>query len=1093
MTIRIKLLFIISFFFSFLYSFNFFSPVIRQENLIISEDELIHKLKYDRIIINSEKVFQDTFQLLKVKDYSINYQEGELSFSKPIGSITIEYMIYPPELLERFYYYEVQEYSDSTEIKLSTRRKKQFYSDANLNITGSKTISISFANNEDFSLDQSLFLKIDGELSENLQIEAQLSDSQSPITPEGDSREISNMDKVFLRLYGKNYELAFGDLEMKFDNTRFMDYSTQFEGLKTGWFGRNNFRGALAISKGKKATINFHGIEAKQGPYYLSTEEAEGVQVIPGSEEVFLNGRSLQRGDDYTIDYSEGSITFKNKHFISSTSYIQVTFQYSDENYRKNLYLFSSEVKVTDNLKLTNGIIVQNDDKENPLQETFSEDDINVLENTGDKTGWGCGIFEAENGLYDFSEEDSCYYYVGNDTTVTGHYNIHFEYVGVGNGNYEYVEDGDYYEYVGEGIGSYLPIKKLISPQKRSNYDMAVNYQGSFYRIDAEGLFSLYDKNSFSELDDDDNDGFAAGFGINVFPDFDNLDPDLTFRYKKIGENISTFAELHNALDNYEFIPLPDTLASEEFLYNLGMNIFDIYSPTVIYRNNTAGNVASQDYFSVQSDIKQMRFFPKVSHRYLKWEQDGEEADFADSDVDQHDLNMSYSFPNIKVRLDLFDKIFTNKYQNSQNFEEKLIKQKYEVSTLKTKKISSRLYYKKEVEERNDFFQQELVSEFDKDSETIGLNMLYNSIKHRLKLDYSHRIVKDSTTTRYDLAEILVSNSFYKNAVNLNMNYSMKNVEFFPKIKEFQYVGEAMGSYDVDSVYVGFNEGDYDWEVTEIDYQNPEMSVEVNTNFTLYLSPQMVSSSFLKRFQTETNLMISENSTESDKVKIYLLMPEILMNNETTIYGRNSFYQTIWYDIINKKLTSKIKYKQEKTLDNRYNDQSERNFKTNWEGNLRLTAIKNANIELLYKNSNEEDSRYDSRSDLNSFELDIRNRFSNDLILKSSFQYSREIGGKEDESDEYEINAYEVLETVTFFFKRKYRLFGKFSYKKNVRTGSSFLSFLADKKEGDIFKWNMNLNYKVSRYISANLEYSGNSYPRQDDVHQLSMEVKAEF
>jgi len=96
-----------------------------------------------------------------------------------------------------------------------------------LNITGSKTFSISVANNEDFSLNQSLFLRINGELSRNLRIEAQLTDSQSPITPEGDSREISSLDQIFIRLYGKNYELAFGDLEMKFENTQFYQFFSE--------------------------------------------------------------------------------------------------------------------------------------------------------------------------------------------------------------------------------------------------------------------------------------------------------------------------------------------------------------------------------------------------------------------------------------------------------------------------------------------------------------------------------------------------------------------------------------------------------------------------------------------------------------------------------------------------------------------------------------------------------------------------------------------------------------------------------------------------------------------------------------------------
>ncbi|MCK4312682.1 MAG: hypothetical protein KAW88_08110 [Candidatus Cloacimonetes bacterium] len=1095
MTFRLKLLliFCILVLSSYLHSFNFFSPIIKQERLNITEEKLIYKLRHDRIIINSEKVFRDTIEFIKSKDFSIDYQKGEISFFKPQGNIIIEYLIYPPELMERFYYYQVQEFSDSTQVKLPPRRTNFFYRDTKLNISGSKTISISFANNEDFSLDQSLFLKIDGELSDNLHIEAQLSDSQSPITPEGDSREISSLDRIFLRLYGKNYELAFGDLEMDFKDTQFMNYSPKFEGLKAGWFSRNRFQGALAISKGKKASFNFKGIEAKQGPYYLSVEESEGVQVIPGSEEVFLNGSKLQRGTDYTIDYSEGSITFTNKYFISSTTFIQVTFQYSDENYRQNMYLASSEVKVTDNFKIRNNIILQNDDKENPLQETFSENDIEVLKNAGDGVAWGNGIFEVEDGLYELSEDETCYYYVGNDTTLTGHYNIHFEDVGFGNGDYEYVEDGDYYEYVGEGEGNYLPIKKLPCPEKKSNYNMILDYQGDFYQINAEGLFSFYDKNSFSGLDENDNDVYAANLVVNLFPDYDKLKPDFKFQYRRIGENISTFADLYNPLDNYELAQLPDTLASEEFSSQVKMDFLNFYQPDIKYQRKIVKNYATQNYFSFTSNMRQKWILPKIYHRYLFWEQNFENdviSFFKNKNLNQHDIKGNYIIKKIKFGSGYFIKELKEEAHDFVKYGERIRKWDFHISTYQTKKLSAEISCR---EKNNDSLQTSQNWEPVQTSKTIGIKTLITTSKHRTRFNYSHREVTDSTTSKFDMADISSSNSFLKDAVSLILNYSLKNIEFFPKVKEFLYVGENMGSYDVDTVYVGFSEGDYDWEITEIDYDHPEMSVEVNTSFTLYLNPGMISKSFLQKFQTETYLMISENSTEDDKVKVYLLEPGVLMNDETTIYSRNSFQQTLWYDIISRKLTSRLRYKQEKTLDNRYLEESERNVQKDWEATLRLTSLKNVNIELQFENSKEENSRYDSETESNSFVLDIRNRLTNDLTLKSSIQYSKEEGNKSNDSNLYEINSYEILETLTYFFKRKYRLFTKISFKRNERSGSPFLSFLADKKEGNIFKWNLNLDYKVSSFISAKLEYSGNSLPEQDDVHQLSFEVKAEF
>jgi hypothetical protein len=1079
-----------------LYSYNFFSPVIKQERLNVAE-ELNFKLQHDRIIINSEKVFQNSFLLEPEKDYRLDHASGSIEFTNLIGNVTVEYYIYPSNLLEKFYYYKVQNYTDSTKVKLPPRRRFRLYDDTSLNISGSKTISISFANNEDFSLDQSLFLQINGKLGENLNIEAQLSDSQSPITPEGDSRELSSLDKVFLRLYGANYELAFGDLEMEFSETQFMNYSPKFEGLKAGWFGRNSFQGALAISKGKKATVTFNGTEAKQGPYYLSTENAEGLQVIPGTEEVFLNGTKLGRGLDYTIDYSEGSVTFTTEHFISTSSYIQVTFQYADENYRQNMYLASSRVKVSDRINIISKMVIQNDDKSNPLQDTFSETDIEALQQAGDNVAFSNGIVEVEDGLYEYSEEGDYYYYVGNDTTVVGHYNISFTDVGLGNGNYEYNEDGNYYEYVGEGLGSYLPLKKLSSPGSKSNYNLIVNYECDYYNFNAEGILSKEDKNSFSDLDDADNNGYAAHVSANIFPNFDKLKPEFNFQFRRIGDNLSLFSDLQNPLDVYEFTQFPDTLASTMYSCNVSMDILNFYQPSITYKNLVAKDYAEQENWSISSNIKQKKFIPELYYRYLNWKQDYCEEERTDQ-TKQHDLKVSYQHAQLKIGTEHYNKqntfetssgtSHTRQINNLQHWH-------FYLEMVNTTRYAANLSY---LNEKKSAKQSSIESEIlsDEISQTYSLNTMLNIDRHRMQVRISHRKKEDrelNTSDDFNMADISMVNTFLKDAIGINSSYSLKNVEFYPKIKEFQYVGDDMGSYDIDTVYVGFNQGDYEWKVIEIDYDNPDMSVEVNATLNLNLNPKLLTNSFLKKFQSETYLLVSENSTEDEKRKIYLLSPDVLMNSETTIYGRRIIQQTLWYEMIKRKLTSKLKYKQERTLDNRYVDVSERKDITNWEGTLRLTSLKNANIEWIYENRWEEDSRYESSTILNFYALDMRNRLSDDLTMYSSLQYSQEDGNKSNNSNKYQIKAYKIEESVTYFFKRKYRLYGKVSYKRNTRSGSAFLSFLADKKDGDIFKWNMNLNYRMSNYTSARLEYSGDSYPDRDQIHQLSIEVKAEF
>ncbi|MDA3814145.1 MAG: hypothetical protein PF570_07825, partial [Candidatus Cloacimonetes bacterium] len=1047
------------------------------------------------IIINSEKIYIDSL-VFGSKEYQIDYKKGIITFNRALGNCIIEYYIYPQHLANRFYLFQTQEFSDTTDVKMIRASSQQFYDNTDLNITGSKTISISVANNEDFDLDQSLFLKINGKLSDEMSIEAQLSDSQTPITPEGDSRELSSLDKIFIRLYGEKYELAFGDLEMDFDNSSFMKYSTKFEGLKAGWSGNNKLTGALAISKGKKITDSFDGTEAKQGPYYLSVEGTSGVQVVPGSEEVFLNGQQMQRGTDYSIDYSEGGITFSNQHFISSTSNIRVTFQYSDENYNQNMYLASSEVNVSDDFKISSNVIIQNDDRNNPLQDTYSEDDINALEAAGDETAWVSGISEAEDGEYELSQDELYYYYVGSDSTIVGHFNIHFEYMGNNNGDYDYNSEGAFYEYVGIGNGSYLPLKKLPLPQSKLNYDLSLKYSGESYSLAAEGLFTSNDKNTFSDVDDDDNNDFASRFSVRLFPDYDKINPDLKLMYEKLGGDLATFAQLQSAADAHEFTQLPDSLNSEEYSAEISMNILELYSPHIIYKQKQIADYADQQYISVTSNIKQKNFFPQLYHRYLSVKQTTEDQQIQNSNIEQHDLQSKYSFGKFVYGLDYFNR--NNEYEIAENSKviERNSRWKTQLETANLKWITSRIFGELKNDHQRLGDNQDYITQHDETSYTFGIETFLNTVKHRVKIALTHRQVKDNKreiTNDFDIADISARNVFFKDFVNINSTYSLRNIEFYPKIKEFQYVGEDTGSFDVDTLFVGYFQGDYDWEVIQIDYDNPEMSVEINASLSLHLTPKMITNSFLKKFQTETYIMITENSREEDKMSVYILNPNVLMHSETTIYGRRILRQSLSFDILERKLTSKLGYKLEETLDSRYNEETAKKDQETWDAELRVLTFENTNMELHYDHMREEDSHYNSHLDLDEIELDIQNKLSSDVTLKSSVSYSYEKGNDAANDNQYTISAFEFEESASYFYKRKYRFFAKASYKRNYRDGSGFLSFLADKKEGNIFKWDVNMDYRMSNYTSLNLQYSGNSYPEEKQVHKLSVEVKAEF
>ena len=1084
---KYKLLFLFLLIGITLSSYNYFSPMSVSERIFVTETDLMFHLKTDKLIINSEIVLKDSTQLQKQTDYLIDYSKNTITFFQAFGAVEVSYLKIPADLIEKYRLYEIQVYSDSTNIKLPRFKRKQYSSEMNLNIAGSKTLSVSVANNEDFSLDQTLFLRINGDLSKSMKIEAQLSDSQSPITPEGNSRELSNLDQIYMKLYGNNFEIAFGDLETEFKNTQFINYSPKFEGLKATWFGKHKLFGALAVSNGKNYSVEFTGQEAKQGPYYLQVDGSVNVMIIPGSEEVFLNGIKIQRGSDYTIDYSEGSISFTQKHFITSNTYISASFQYSDENYRKNLYLNSSEVNIFDFVKFRNHLIISDDDKNNPLQDTFSESDLDSLKTAGDGdiNGdiWGNGIFEVElgEGSYEYYEDEDEEYYFYAETDTTGNFNIHFENVGVGNGSYNVSESGDYYIYEGPGLGSYKPIKRLYAPQKFANYDFSMDFGSEYFAVKTEGILSSFDKNTLSEEDDGDNTGYAFFTGANINPNFDLINPGLEIYYRRLSENLKTFADLKDRENGYEFPALPDTTETNEIYSKLSLDIYDYWKPSISYSEVNADKIAKQNYLLFNSILKQKRYSPLIDYRFVNIEQDFEKYNETKrSSI--HDLSSNYIFKKVAFKNSGYYRkyIFESDIFPDLGNQTKIFKTGFASSG--TKKYAFDVAYS---DEKFDTLSVNHNWGKERTTGTIEASFSFRSEHHNARMDFSHREVSEEEHKVFDQGEASVSNSFLKSAIDLNTDYSLKNVEFYEKEIKFEEVGES-GVYNSEGVISDDeDENTWDYVVTGINYDNPQMSIEVNADFGLFIKPEMITKTFWKRLDSDTFLRMTENSKAEEKSKIYFLSPDVFMNSETTNYGKLDFRQVFGINLIDKKLSADIELKDEKTLDNRYQDNDTFSEKSQ-DYSFRLSAIKNTILELAYFHSAEEDSRYDLKSNSHGLKTDVRNRLAKNINLTSTAVGTKEAGNN------YTLYTFSLSEIVTYYFKRKYKLYSKFEFRRNERTGASETSFF-DKNNGNVFKWNIDFDYKISNITSAKLKYSGNSYPGKEDVHKIEIEVKAEF
>ncbi|MDP6779831.1 MAG: hypothetical protein QGI83_23945, partial [Candidatus Latescibacteria bacterium] len=208
--------------------------------------------------------------------------------------------------------------------------------DSELQIGGSKSIQVGFGSDREAELNQSLRVQISGEVAKGVEVLAMLSDRNLPLQAEGRTQSLQELDRVLFQVRSRSLTAGLGDQEVAFDETTFGRYRRRLQGANVAltlpeWdaevFG--------AVTEGRWHTRRITPVEGYQGPYRLGGGEARiTAPVVAGSERVYLDGRSLRRGEaqDYAVDYEQGLLTFSPSRPISSHSRITVEYQVRDRD-----------------------------------------------------------------------------------------------------------------------------------------------------------------------------------------------------------------------------------------------------------------------------------------------------------------------------------------------------------------------------------------------------------------------------------------------------------------------------------------------------------------------------------------------------------------------------------------------------------------------------------------------------------------------------------------------------------------------------------------------------------------------------------------
>jgi len=557
-----------------------FFGVQAQEIKTLYITKQISKTK-DTIYLEKESINSAFFKLLDKNQkevdsssYFVDFKKGQLFFKNSDSLkeiLTVKYLKYPEFLTKTYRIYEEnQVVSNNTRGKLYAVSRNPFnnYIPFNgLTTSGSLTRGVSVGNNQNAVVNSNLDLQITGKISDKVSLRASLQDSNIPIQNGGYSQKIDEFDQIFIELFTDNWKIRAGDLFLENRTSKYLNFNKKVQGLSSQVElstsdSKTTITASAALVRGQYAKSNFVGQEGNQGPYKLKGNNGElYVLVISGSERVFINGIAQQRGENkqYTIDYNAGEITFTSLFPITSEMRITVEYQYAERSFTRFI-TYAGASHERENWTIGAYIYSENDVKNQPLQQSLTSEQVQILSNAGDNLS----LMNAPSAFEDSFSDNKILYkkvfvnsievfeFSNNPTDVL--FNVKFSFVGNNAGNYIVTNSqtiGRIYQYVApiNGVlqGNFEPIVRLISPTKIqiATVNGSYNFKDKT-KLDFEIAVSNKDQNLFSTINDNDNKGFAGNLSINQRLYSKEFAIDASGSYQIIQKNFNTIERLFN-------------------------------------------------------------------------------------------------------------------------------------------------------------------------------------------------------------------------------------------------------------------------------------------------------------------------------------------------------------------------------------------------------------------------------------------------------------------------------------------------------------------------------------------------------------------
>ena len=1112
----------------FIPSVLFAQSTLSERNKTIEISEITFSFDEFSIIPNSLIIHLEDSTVVNSEKYLLNEIDANIKFtdSSFIGeTILMNYQVYPV-LLSKTYYHrklnfiEPENNSDKYwNKKTSTKNTENF----SLNKEGNISRTIMTGNSQDLSVLLNIDLRISGNLSDNLKIQAVISDNNLPFQEDGSSYKLQEFDKVYIRIFDKENELISGDITSK-SNSRFLNFRKKSKGIiYNSSREKNNLllksSTSVSMSKGKYATNNFMGTEGNQGPYKLKGINGESyIVVLSGTEKIFMDGNLLKRGEenDYIINYNSSEIIFTNKNIITKDKRFYVEFEYNDRSYAQSTIFSNQEIK-TEKVLFNFNFYSESDWKNQNYLTDLSDNDKKILSESGDNE-----TQILSNSIDSVSYNNEIILYKKMDTTISGipiiyykfsnnqdsaYYQIKFTQVDQNNGDYILKEEGmngRIFSWItpisigGDLVsqGNFTPNIRIVSPKSKNIISAELKYNISEkINTTANFTFQNLDKNLFSDLDDSDNNS------ISTFFEFDWL----ILKNKKMQISSKNSVEYIN--EKYEGV-----IRYKEVEFNRKWNIPDIIGNQTLL-NHQLLLLADENNF-LEYQFQNLRIGDTYSGvknigkiKYLKSETElNINADFSDIQAENYKSSLLFYNSHLVKKWKYLDFDLTLNSEKQDNFDKAGILQE---NTFSFTEFSTEVMDKKEIvslkhKMRSDTKEQKEYSNANQ------INVSYN-LKENKNIKYYNDIIfrklnfiPDSLSSENNLlSNNRLTLNLWNNLIQTNSNYEIGKGKEAKKVKSFIKVPTGMGTHNwIDNNNNGIqeiNEFVIALFQDEADYVSlilPSSELEniylLNYSQNININLKEISNHrFIKRLSISNIYQLQNKNKEVS----YNPFSGNLMDSSINFMNQN--INSLWYNRNNKKFSLLFSNKQSVVQNSfSYGTDKQEILENKIESNFSLFRKLQNNMSFTFGEKENISDFFSSKN----YQYKYQN-FSESVMIntnkKSSFSLDYSFKSKNVSEEEIDLTLHEIGVELDREISEKSNFKSHCKYINIEYSGSdnSILSYelMEGLSNGNNLVWGINYNNRLKNNLQINLQYSGRKSENSEIKHIGNMGITAYF